>query len=131
LSLDVHYQGKNFGEVLQMTLQEAYAFFPLLPKARALLEAALSFDLGYLILGQEVSTLSLAEGQKLKLSTFLSRSAPHPALYLLDEPTAALHPEEVVQLLHKLQTIVDQGHTVVSTEHDSLFIQSSDLTVSL
>lgn len=131
LSLQVHLKGKNLGEILQMTVDEALSFLPPHPKILRILETLNSVGLGYLQLGQEVATLSGGEAQRLRLTKELSKRSFGPTLYLLDEPTIGLHPDDIVRLLSIFHTLVDRGHTVIIIEHNLDVIASADHLIDL
>lgn len=131
LSLDVTYKGKNFGEFLQITLEEARHYFEALPKACNIIETLISIGLGYLQIGQEIASLSGGEQQRLKLSKDLSKKTRTKALYLLDEPTTGLHLDDISKLLFLIQQLVTRGHTVVVIEHNTEFIKRCDHLIDL
>lgn len=126
VSLEASYQGKNFGELLNMTVEESRPFFQILPKACRILDTLLACGLGYLKLGQEIVSLSNGEAQRIKLSTELAKRGTGKTLYLLDEPTTGLHAEDILKLLAVLQKLVDKGNTMVMIEHNLDMIKSCD-----
>jgi excinuclease ABC subunit A len=137
--LEVAYRGKNIAEVLDLTGREAFSFFRNRPKVQARLRPMLDIGLDYLTLGQPVSTLSGGEAQRLKLAGFLARStaalkrpgaAPH-TVFLLDEPTAGLHPLDVVKLLETLNALIDRGHSVIVIEHSVELMLAADWIIDL
>jgi excinuclease ABC subunit A len=137
--LEVTYRGKNIAQVLDLTAREAFGFFRNRPKVQARLRPMLDIGLDYLTLGQPVSTLSGGEAQRLKLAGFLARStaalkrpgaAPH-TVFLLDEPSAGLHPLDVVKLLEVLNALVDRGHSIIVVEHSTLLTVSVDWIIDL
>ena len=137
--LEVTYRSKSIAEVLDLTAREAFGFFRNRPKVQSRLRPMLDIGLDYLRLGQPVSTLSGGEAQRLKLAGFLARStaalkrpgaAPH-AVFLLDEPTAGLHPLDVVKLLEVLNALVDRGHSVIVIEHSTEVMVSADWLIDL
>lgn len=130
-SLEVTYQGKNFGELLDSTVEEAYAFFDILPKAKRILETLISTGLGYLKLGQEIATLSGGEAQRTKLSRELAKRSTKKTLYLLDEPTTGQHPDDIVKLLGVLNKIVDKGNTMIIIEHNLDMIKNADYIIDI
>lgn len=131
LSLEVSYQGKNFGQLLDTTVEEAAKLFEILPKASRIFQTLLSVGLGYLKLGQEVVTLSGGEAQRIKLSRELSKRSTGKTLYLLDEPTTGLHPDDIHKLLSVLQKLVDKGNTMIIIEHNLDVIKYADHIIDL
>lgn len=131
VSLSVTYEGKNFGQLLEMTVDEARIFFELLPKAQRIFDTLISVGLGYLKLGQEMATLSGGEAQRMKLSRELARRGTGKTLYLLDEPTTGLHPDDIKKLLLLLHKLVDKGNTVVLIEHNLDMIRNCDHLIDL
>ncbi len=131
VSLLVEYEGKNFGNILAMTVEEALIQFAILPEAKRILETLISVGLGYLMLGQEMVSLSGGEAQRMKLSRELSRRASGKTLYLLDEPTTGLHPDDIKKLLSVLQRLVDKGNTMVIIEHNLDMIRNADHLIDL
>ena len=137
--LEVTYRGKNIAEVLELTAREAFQFFRNRPKVQSRLRPMLDIGLDYLRLGQPVSTLSGGEAQRLKLAGFLARStaalnralAPPHTIFLLDEPTAGLHPVDVVKLLDVLNSLVDRGHSVIVIEQSLDVMVSADWIIDL
>ncbi len=131
LSLSVQYEGKHFGQLLEMTVDEAREQFSILPKACRILDTLIAVGLGYLKLGQEMVSLSGGEAQRIKLSRELSKRGTGKTLYLLDEPTTGLHPEDIKKLLILLHKLVDKGNTMVIIEHNLDIIQNADFVVDL
>lgn len=131
VSLVVQYESKNFGQLLDMTVTEARLHFSVLPKAKQILETLISVGLGYLKLGQEMATLSGGEAQRMKLSRELSRRSGGKTLYLLDEPTTGLHPDDINTLLKVLHRLVDKGNTMIVIEHNTDFIKNADHIIDL
>lgn len=131
LSLEVAYHDKNFGQLLDMTVDEAHAFFNLLPKATRIFETLISVGLGYLKLGQEMASLSGGEAQRMKLARELSKRGTGKTLYLLDEPTTGLHPDDIHKLLAVLQRLVDKGNTMIIIEHNLDVIKTADHIIDL
>ena len=131
VSLVVEYEGKNFGNILEMTVDEARIQFEILPKARRILDTLISVGLGYLKLGQEMVSLSGGEAQRMKLSRELSSRASGKTLYLLDEPTTGLHPDDIKKLLFVLHKLVDKGNTMVVIEHNLDIIRNADYLIDL
>ncbi|NGX46174.1 MAG: hypothetical protein K940chlam2_01359, partial [Chlamydiae bacterium] len=131
VSLEIRYQGKNFGQLLDMTVTEARELFAVLPKAKRIFDTLISVGLGYLKLGQEMASLSGGEAQRMKLSRELSRRTTGKTLYLLDEPTTGLHPEDINTLLKVLQRLVDKGNTMIVIEHNTDVIKNADHIIDL
>jgi excinuclease ABC subunit A len=130
-TLEVAYRGKNIAEVLAMSVDEAAKFLADLPAASRSLETLRDVGLGYLRLGQPATELSGGEAQRIKLATELQRARRGHTLYLLDEPTAGLHPEDVALLLRQLHRLVAAGNTVVLVEHDLDAIATADWIIDL
>lgn len=131
VSLEVKYAGKNFGEYLQMTVDEARIAFANHPRIVRPLDTLISVGLGYLKLGQEMASLSGGEAQRIKLSRELAKRSTGKTLYLLDEPTTGLHPDDIKKLLGVLQRLVDKGNTMVIIEHNLDVIKNSDYVIEL
>jgi excinuclease ABC subunit A len=130
-TLEVRYKGKNIHEVLQMTVEEARVFFDPVPVIARKLQTLIDVGLLYLTLGQSATTLSGGEAQRIKLSRELSKRATGRTLYLLDEPTTGLHFHDILQLLHVLQRLRDDGNTIVIIEHNLDVIKVSDWVIDL
>ena len=130
-TLEVKYKGKSIADVLDMTVDEAHEFFAAIPSIRNRLELLQKVGLGYIHLGQSATTLSGGEAQRIKLSKELSKRATGKTLYILDEPTTGLHFEDINRLLKVLQTLVDQGNTVVVIEHNLDVIKVADYIVDM
>lgn len=130
-TLDVTYRGRNIADVLAMSVDVAADFLADVPGAARSLETLRDVGLGYLRLGQPATELSGGEAQRIKLATELQRARRGHALYLLDEPTAGLHPADIALLLRQLHRLVDAGNTVVLVEHDLPTIASADWVVDL
>ncbi len=131
VSLQTTYLGKNFGEFLQMTVDEAAMVLQDHPNIIRPLKLLISVGLGYLKLGQEIGTLSGGEAQRIKLSRELAKRSHGRTLYLLDEPTTGLHSDDIKKLLDVLQKIVDKGNTMVVIEHNADIIKSADHIIEL
>ncbi|MGA9751897.1 MAG: excinuclease ABC subunit UvrA [Acidobacteriota bacterium] len=130
-TLEVRYKGRSIAEVLDMTVSEALEFFDKIPLVRKKLQTLADVGLGYLHLGQQATTLSGGEAQRIKLARELSRRATGNTLYVLDEPTTGLHFEDVRHLLNVLQRLVEAGNTVVVIEHNLDVIKSADAVLEL
>ena len=130
-TLDVKYHGKSINDVLEMSVNEAYAFFINKPKLRDKLELLLEVGLGYIKLGQSSTTLSGGEAQRVKLATYLQKKPTGKSLYILDEPTTGLHTHDVKNLISVLNKIVDNGDTVIVIEHNLDVIKCTDHIIDL
>ncbi len=130
-TLQVTYRGKSISDVLDMTVDEALAFFENIPGIKRKLQTLFDVGLGYLRLGQPATTLSGGEAQRLKLASELQKRSTGKTFYILDEPTTGLHFEDVRQLLIVLQRLVDSGNTVLVIEHNLDVIKSADHIVDL
>ena len=130
-ALEIRFKGKNIAEVLDMTVEQALAFFTNFPKVKNKLQTLRDVGLGYIHLGQPAPTLSGGEAQRVKLSTELSRRATGKTLYILDEPTTGLSFEDVAALLTVLQRLVEAGNTVVVIEHHLDVIKNADYIIDL
>ncbi len=130
-TLDIRYRGKNIHEVLEMTVEEALRFFQSVPAVAARLQTLADVGLSYIHLGQNATTLSGGEAQRVKLSRELARQTHGRTLYILDEPTTGLHFHDVAQLLEVLHRLRDQGNTIVVIEHNLDVIKSADWVIDL
>jgi excinuclease ABC subunit A len=130
-ALEIRFKGKNIAEVLDMTVEQALAFFDHFPKVKNKLATLRDVGLGYIRLGQPAPTLSGGEAQRVKLATELSKRSTGRTLYILDEPTTGLSFEDVAALLRVLQRLVDAGNTVVVIEHHLDVIKNADHIVDL
>ena len=130
-TLEVRYKGKNIHEVLDMTIEEASAFFDAVPMLKRKLETLMDVGLSYVRLGQSATTLSGGEAQRVKLSRELSKRGTGKTLYILDEPTTGLHFHDIQQLLDVLHRLRDQGNTVVVIEHNLDVIKTADWIIDL
>jgi len=130
-TLEVHYQGKNISEVLNMTAEEAARFFSDIPQINDKLKVLNEVGLGYIELGQPATTLSGGEAQRVKLSNELARRATGRTFYLLDEPTTGLHFDDVKKLLEVLHELVNRGNSVVVIEHNLDVIKTADWIIDL
>ncbi len=130
-TLDVLFKGKSISDVLDMTVEEAASFFAAVPSVREKMETLQRVGLGYIKVGQQATTLSGGEAQRIKLAKELSRRATGRTLYILDEPTTGLHFHDVAKLLEVLHELVDQGNTVVVIEHNLEVIKTADWVLDL
>jgi excinuclease ABC subunit A len=130
-ALEIRFKGKNIAEVLDMTVEQALAFFEHFPKVRNKLATLRDVGLGYIRLGQPAPTLSGGEAQRVKLATELSKRSTGRTLYILDEPTTGLSFEDVAALLRVLQRLVDAGNSVVVIEHHLDVIKNADHIIDL
>ena len=130
-TLEVLFKGKSIADVLEMTVEEAQGFFQAVPSIREKMDALMQVGLGYIKVGQQATTLSGGEAQRVKLSKELSRRSTGRTLYILDEPTTGLHFEDVRKLLEVLHELVDQGNTVVVIEHNLDVIKTADWVIDL
>ena len=130
-TLEIRFKGKSIADVLEMTCEDAREFFQAIPSIREKMEALCQVGLGYIKVGQQATTLSGGEAQRVKLSKELSRRATGRTLYILDEPTTGLHFEDVRKLLEVLHELVDQGNTVVVIEHNLDVIKTADWIIDI
>ena len=130
-TLDVHFKGKSIADVLDMTVEEGADFFKAVPSIRDKLDTLARVGLGYVKVGQQATTLSGGEAQRVKLAKELSRRATGRTLYILDEPTTGLHFHDVAKLLEVLHELVDAGNTVVVIEHNLEVIKTADWIIDL
>jgi excinuclease ABC subunit A len=130
-TLEIHYKGKSIADVLDMTVEEAIGLFSELPRIQRHLQTLFDVGLGYIRLGQQATTLSGGEAQRVKLSTELSKISTGQTLYILDEPTTGLHFEDIRMLLSVLNKLVDRGNTVVIIEHNLDVIKTADWIIDL
>ncbi len=130
-TLAVRYKGRTIAEVLEMTVEEALGFFSPIPPIREKLQTLYDVGLGYIKLGQPATELSGGEAQRVKLARELARRATGRTLYVLDEPTTGLHPEDVRKLLSVLHRLVDVGNTVVVIEHHLDVVKTADWIIDL
>ena len=130
-ALEIRFKGKNIAEVLDMTVEQALAFFEHFPKIRNKLKTLYDVGLGYIRLGQPAPTLSGGEAQRVKLATELSRRSTGRTLYILDEPTTGLSFDDVAALLRVLQRLVDAGNTVIVIEHHLDVVKNADYIIDL
>ncbi|MFV0410544.1 MAG: excinuclease ABC subunit UvrA [Paracoccus sp. (in: a-proteobacteria)] len=130
-TLEVLFKGKSIADVLAMTIEEAQEFFKAVPPIRRKMDALMQVGLGYVKVGQQATTLSGGEAQRVKLAKELSRASTGKTLYILDEPTTGLHFEDVRKLLEVLHHLVDQGNTVVVIEHNLDVIKTADWIIDI
>jgi len=130
-TLSIHFRGKSIADVLDMTVEEATDFFKAVPKIRDKMETLCRVGLDYIHLGQQATTLSGGEAQRVKLAKELSRRATGKTFYILDEPTTGLHFADTKKLLEVLHALVDQGNTVVVIEHNLEVIKTADWIIDL
>lgn len=130
-TLEVFYNGKNIADVLRMSVAEAYEFFKNYPKIAAKLKTLVDVGLGYITLGQNATTLSGGEAQRIKLAKELSRRDTGKTLYILDEPTTGLHFADVNKLVHVLHKLVDLGNSIIVIEHSLDVIANADYIIDL
>ena len=131
VSLEILYDGKNMGQYLESTVDEARIAFQNHPRITRILDTLISVGLGYLKLGQEMASLSGGEAQRIKLSRELSKRSTGKTLYLLDEPTTGLHSDDIKKLLVVLQKLVSKGNTMVIIEHNIDIIKNADYIIDL
>tara|TARA_B100001175_G_scaffold310766_1_gene314245 strand:- start:1365 stop:4205 length:2841 start_codon:yes stop_codon:yes gene_type:complete len=130
-TLDIRYKGKNIYEVLNMTVEDSLEFFDSIPSIKKKLSTLQDVGLGYIKLGQQATTLSGGEAQRVKLAKELSKSPSNHTLYILDEPTTGLHVYDIELLLKVLKRLRDNGNSVVVIEHNMEVIKSSDWVIDL
>ena len=130
-TLEIRYKGKSIADVLEMTINEAVEFFEPYPKIARKLKAVQDVGLGYITLGQQSTTLSGGEAQRIKLATELSKVDTGNTLYILDEPTTGLHFEDIRILLGVLQKLVDKGNSVLVIEHNMDVIKVADYIIDM
>jgi excinuclease ABC subunit A len=130
-TLDIRFKDKSIADVLEMTVSEAAEFFRAVPAVREKMETLERVGLGYIKVGQQATTLSGGEAQRVKLAKELAKRATGRTLYLLDEPTTGLHFHDVKKLLEVLHELVDQGNSVVVIEHNLEVIKTADWIIDL
>ena len=130
-TLEVKFKNKNIADVLDLTVEEAQSFFQAVPAIREKMDALMRVGLSYIKVGQQATTLSGGEAQRVKLSKELARRATGRTLYILDEPTTGLHFEDVRKLLEVLHELVDQGNTVLVIEHNLDVIKTADWVIDI
>ena len=130
-TLEVKFKGKSIADVLDMTVEDAQAFFQAVPSIREKMDALVRVGLGYIKVGQQATTLSGGEAQRVKLSKELAKRSTGRTLYILDEPTTGLHFEDVRKLLEVLHELVDQGNSVVVIEHNLDVVKTADWIIDI
>lgn len=130
-TLEIKYKGKSISDVLDMTVEDALNFFEAVPSLRRKLQTLNDVGLGYIKLGQQATTLSGGEAQRVKLSTELSKVQTGRTVYILDEPTTGLHFEDIRMLLEVLDKLAEKGNTVVVIEHNMDVIKSADWVIDM
>ena len=130
-TLEIRYKGKNIAEVLDMTVNQCLAMFKNIDVIRSKLQTLVDVGLGYVPIGQSATTLSGGEAQRIKLARELSKRDTGNTLYILDEPTTGLHPDDIRKLLGVLNRLVDAGNTVVVIEHNLDVIKTADYVIDL
>ncbi len=130
-TLEIKFKGKSIADVLDMTVEDAQGFFQAVPSIREKMDALVRVGLGYIKVGQQATTLSGGEAQRVKLSKELSKRATGRTLYILDEPTTGLHFEDVRKLLEVLHELVEQGNSVVVIEHNLDVVKTADWVIDI
>ena len=130
-TLEITWRDKSIADVLDMTVEEGVDYFKAVPSIREKLETMLRVGLGYVRIGQQATTLSGGEAQRVKLSKELSRRATGRTIYILDEPTTGLHFHDIAKLLEVLQELVEQGNSVIVIEHNMDVIKTADWIIDL
>ena len=130
-TLEVKFKGKSIADILDMTVEEAENFFSAVPSIREKMVALNRVGLGYIKVGQQATTLSGGEAQRVKLSKELSKRSTGQTLYILDEPTTGLHFEDVRKLLEVLHELVNQGNTVIVIEHNLDVVKTADYVIDI
>ena len=130
-TLEILFKGKSIADVLDMTVEDAQAFFKAVPAIRDKMDALARVGLGYIKVGQQATTLSGGEAQRVKLSKELAKRSTGRTLYILDEPTTGLHFEDVRKLLEVLHELVDAGNTVVVIEHNLDVVKTADWIIDI
>ena len=130
-TLEIRYKGKSISDVLNMTINEAVDFFDQIPKIYRKLKTIKDVGLGYITLGQQSTTLSGGEAQRIKLASELSKRDTGNTIYILDEPTTGLHFEDIRVLLEVLQKLVDKGNSILIIEHNMDVIKAVDYIIDI
>ena len=130
-TLEIKFKNKNIADILNMTVDEGCNFFENIPTVRSKLLTLKKVGLGYIKIGQQATTLSGGEAQRIKLAKELSKRSTGRTMYILDEPTTGLHTHDIKKLLEILQTFVSQGNTVVVIEHNLDVIKTADWIIDM
>jgi excinuclease ABC subunit A len=130
-TLEIRFKGKSIADVLDMTVEDAQVFFKAVPSIREKMDALVRVGLGYIKVGQQATTLSGGEAQRVKLSKELAKRSTGRTLYILDEPTTGLHFEDVRKLLEVLHELVDQGNSVIVIEHNLDVVKTADHIIDI
>jgi len=130
-TLEIRFKGKSIADILDMTVEDAQTFFKAVPTIREKMDALMRVGLGYIKVGQQATTLSGGEAQRVKLSKELAKRSTGRTLYILDEPTTGLHFEDVRKLLEVLHELVDQGNTVIVIEHNLDVVKTADWVIDI
>ncbi|WP_291492528.1 excinuclease ABC subunit UvrA, partial [Desulfurella sp.] len=130
-TLSIYYKDKNIADVLNMSIDEAYEFFDNIPKIKNKLGILKDIGLGYIKLGQNATTLSGGEAQRIKLAKELITPPNKKTLYLFDEPSRGLHPDDIKKLLHVINRLIDSGHSVIIIEHDLDILKCADYIIDM
>jgi len=130
-TLEIKYKGKNIADILDMTVNQSYAFFEKIGNIRTKLKTLVDVGLGYIRIGQQATTLSGGEAQRVKLSRELSKRGTGKTVYILDEPTTGLHTDDIKKLLSVLNALVETGNTVIVIEHNLDVIKTADYIIDL
>jgi excinuclease ABC subunit A len=130
-TLEIKYKDKNIAEVLAMSVDEAYKFFEKIPKIKQKLKTLKDVGLGYITLGQNATTLSGGEAQRIKLAKELSKKDTGKTLYILDEPTTGLHFDDIDKLVKVMQHLVDLGNSIIVIEHNLDFVKNADYIIDM
>jgi excinuclease ABC subunit A len=130
-TLEIKFKGKSIADVLNMTVEDAQGFFTAVPTIREKMDALMRVGLGYIKVGQQATTLSGGEAQRVKLSKELSKRSTGRTLYILDEPTTGLHFEDVRKLLEVLHELVEQGNSVIVIEHNLDVVKTADWIIDI
>jgi excinuclease ABC subunit A len=130
-ALEIRYKGRNIDDILNLTVDEAVAFFGDVAAVANKLRVLQDIGLGYLTLGQPANTLSGGEAQRIKLAAYLGKTTKEHSLYILDEPTTGLHFEDIRKLMDALNALIDGGHSVILVEHNLDVIKCADWVIDL
>jgi len=130
-TLEIKFKGNSIADILDMNVEDAQQFFKAVPSIREKMDALVRVGLGYIKVGQQATTLSGGEAQRVKLSKELARRSTGRTLYILDEPTTGLHFEDVRKLLEVLHELVDQGNTVIVIEHNLDVVKTADWIIDI